>query len=738
MKRVAALVLALGLLLGISGFTAGAANGVGSDFVLEEEVLYSPGAVSESGEVSVGWVPESLDPEAVELVEELPSAWESPVAESVFSEPEAESFAAGETEDGASLSEESVEETTSEAEGQGRETIELPGEEAILPEEDLSTEENSEENPEENPEEEPEAEPEAEPEENPEEDPEADPEENPEGNLEEDPEENPEADPEEDPEEDPEGDAYDTTDSLFLPVRNQGGRDTCWAMAALACAEYYALGHGYADSAPDYSEWALAYFSTVGFRDNRGNAGLDTHDYNTFEVFSAGNIHRSTMSLACWLGPVSESDSNTVYSKISENREPETLYARDYDAMHLENAYWLTAATDTDRAVLKQKLREKGAGVLCMYYVGSYLHKTQDEDGIHYAYYNADEVHDSYGNLKTNHEVTVVGWDDDYPAEYFDDIPPGDGAWKCRNSYGSSWGENGYFWVSYYDATAMQSAWAVFEYGSADNYDLNYQYDCCTVVSYVDFHQSRKDSNGVVVQQDIDLDTYANVFTAGSAETLKAVSTYTYNPGVSYTLRIYTGLNGTTPTAGGKLVLTQTGCFDYAGFHTVVLDKQIQLAEDEHFSVVFTVGDDSTGGRCVPTCSTRSDWKSVNAAEAGQSFYSTYNCAKTNKFAWSDFSKSSGSNFRIKAYTDCAEHEEHYVENLCEVCGAYGYLNGDYDGDGERNVLDLLALLRYQLGERDFVYASADLTGDGSSDVADLVRLLRGLCGVLDLGITSK
>ena len=53
-----------------------------------------------------------------------------------------------------------------------------------------------------------------------------------------------------------------------------------------------------------------------------------------------------------------------------------------------------------------------------------------------------------------NHGVDIVGWDDQYPARQLRRrLGPaaGPGAFLVRNSWGPSWGDGGYFWVSYYD-----------------------------------------------------------------------------------------------------------------------------------------------------------------------------------------------------------------------------------------------------------------------------------------------
>lgn len=263
----------------------------------------------------------------------------------------------------------------------------------------------------------------------------------------------------------------------------------------------------------------------------------------------------------------------------------------------------------------------------------------------------------------TNHEVLVVGWDDSYPAETFGyssdgAVPAANGAWLCRNSYGESWGDGGYFWLSYYDASLMvtsggkiSSARAtVFDFGSARNYDNNYEYDGAAILSYVN---DKIDGRGFSTE-DADADTrrwYANVFTAaannGGSEALTAVSTYTYRAGVPYTLKIYINVKSDSDPASGKLVRTQTGTFPYAGFHTVPLSAAVTLTAGSKFSVVFEVGMASNNSVFIPACSTSSTWYSTNSSQSGQSFVSM------DGSRWYDCYTLTGKpNVRIKAYTD--------------------------------------------------------------------------------------
>ena len=47
-----------------------------------------------------------------------------------------------------------------------------------------------------------------------------------------------------------------------------------------------------------------------------------------------------------------------------------------------------------------------------------------------------------------NHAICVVGWDDNFSKDNFLTKPEGDGAWIIKNSWGTEWGDNGYFYIS--------------------------------------------------------------------------------------------------------------------------------------------------------------------------------------------------------------------------------------------------------------------------------------------------
>ena len=185
-------------------------------------------------------------------------------------------------------------------------------------------------------------------------------------------------------------------------------------------------------------------------------------------------------------------------------------------------------------------------------------------------YYNP-ETHAQYVDkpLDPNHDVSIIGWDDNYNASNFLITPPGNGAWIVKNSYGTEWGDNGFLYVSYYDKTLLKSD-EVSNYATSiiientEPYNKNYQH---SLIWGTDFNLGNQNVS------------YMNVFEALEDDLIAAVGTYFNKEGVNYTVEIY---------VNDELKLTQTGVSPYFGYHTIKLNEYIPIKEDDVFKAVIT------------------------------------------------------------------------------------------------------------------------------------------------------
>ena len=313
-------------------------------------------------------------------------------------------------------------------------------------------------------------------------------------------------------------------------VKNQGNMGSCWTFGncgALESALLKATGIAY-----DFSE------------NNMQNSMLQYSKYGIKGFEEGGAREQGLVYILSWLGVFpTEYDSYDELGKISPLIE--TL-----KNIHIQDAVFVPSrknATDNDK--LKRAIIECGS-VTTGYYVF--------QDAPYYNKNTSANYQMVYN--KTNHAISLVGWDDNYSAENFMIEPPGDGAFIIKNSWGNNSGDNGYNYISYYDTSLLNTTFAIgYIIENTENYTKNYQ---------TDFGGYFYISNMY--------DSYEITYESQGNDLISAVGTY-FKENEDYVLEIY---------VNDKLVHTQNGTSPFYGFHTVKLTKEIPVKINDTFTAV--------------------------------------------------------------------------------------------------------------------------------------------------------
>lgn len=315
------------------------------------------------------------------------------------------------------------------------------------------------------------------------------------------------------------------------PVRDQGLYGTCWAFASLAALETTLTPQENLVFSPDH----MSLCNSFSLGQNEG-----------------GEYTMAIAYMASWQGPVYESD-----DPYGDGKTNPDLKARK----HLEEAQILAPK---DYVAIKEAIYKYGAVETSIY--------TQMKTANSWSgYYNRERATYYYNQEATcNHDIIIVGWDDDFPKEYFTITPENDGAFICKNSWGTEFGEDGYFYVSYEDANIGTTNVVYTKLGDANNFDNIYQSDLLGWRGQLGYEKDQA--------------YFANVYRAGEDEELAAVSFYATDVDTTYQVYVVPEFEDEDSLNDRKLVAE--GSFEQAGYYTVRLDEAVKLKDNQKFAVV--------------------------------------------------------------------------------------------------------------------------------------------------------
>ncbi len=386
---------------------------------------------------------------------------------------------------------------------------------------------------------------------------------------------------------------YDLRDSgRVSAIRDQGSTSTCWACASLEALESSLLPY----KTDIYSVDKMISDNSFDLTEDDG-----------------GDYTMALAYLTSWQGPVTEeSDGGHLIDNITSSDGTA-------NPVHLQEALFYDSE---DLDGIKWAVYRYGGVSTSIYASVSTSNLTQST-----SYNRATNSYCYTGNKKPNHDVVIIGWDDKYPASAFSENVPGNGAFICQNSWGSGFGDNGIFYISYYDSNIGNQAVCYSGVDTQNTYKYIYQSDLCGWVGQVGY--GNEWAYG------------ANVFTADGDMTIDAAGFYALDEDSSYEVYFVANYENSSSLAHRELVAS--GSLEDAGYFTIHFDSTKEVVAGESFAIILYINTPGITRPMAVEYAADGMSKAVDLTD-GNGFISS------NGLDWESAEDTASANLCIKAY----------------------------------------------------------------------------------------
>lgn len=373
-------------------------------------------------------------------------------------------------------------------------------------------------------------------------------------------------------------------------IRNQSVFSTCWAMASIVALE--------TTLRPELEQELSVDHMTF------------QHSFKTNQ-YDGGEYSMALAYLLGWQGPVLEKDDPYGDRKSDNTLQP---------VVHVQEAQIIKSK---DFQTIKEMVYKYGG-------VQSSLYTSMQSANGSSAYYNKKEAAYCYiGTEKPNHDVVIIGWDDNYPKENFNADIDTNGAFICQNSWGTDFGKDGIFYVSYADVNIGVHNLVYTGVESTDNYDKINQSDLCGWQGILGYDASKA--------------YFANVYKPSNIELIKAVGFYATDVDTSYT--VYLATNIGEGADFDNMTQIASGTFKNAGYYTVPLENSIEVYPGQRYAVIVKI-DTPNSSRPVAVEMVKS-YATLTVDLTDGEGYISYNGV-----SWENVEENYDCNVCLKVYTD--------------------------------------------------------------------------------------